>query len=133
MIRHGEPPYLECSSRGDVRFSAFRAVIASRGFTSIEQLYQSAKKFPPGPGVDIFGHMANWREAKGKHGLNQDEVAALYETLWREYLVENRFLVRVLTAATGLSDMFGQPGHVCQASVLWKLRAEYLNGSSLSE
>jgi hypothetical protein len=28
----------------------------------------------------------------------------------------------VLRRASGLSDMFGKPGSVCQAEVLWRLR-----------
>jgi hypothetical protein len=31
-------------------------------------------------------------------------------------------LLPVLIAATGLSDMFGKPGSVCQAEVLWEIR-----------
>ena len=27
MITIGDPPYLECSSKGDVRFSAFSAIV----------------------------------------------------------------------------------------------------------
>ena len=42
MIKHGNPPYLECSSRGDKRFSAFYARIKGK---TIEEIYQSAKIF----------------------------------------------------------------------------------------
>jgi len=126
MIQHGVPPYLECSSRGDVRFSAFLARIVGRGFSTIEELYQSAKRFPPGPGVDATGGMINWRDAKGKTAINYDEVAQLYEVLWREYLAENPHLIDVLRSASGLSDMFGQKGHVCQATILWQIRSESL-------
>lgn len=40
MIMHGNSPYLECSSRGDKRFSAFYAVVAiNNKRLSIEQFY----------------------------------------------------------------------------------------------
>ena len=119
MIRHGEPPFLECSSKGDVRFSAFYARIHSRGNKTIEEIYQASKIFADGTtGLP-------WRQAKGKACINQDEVRALYDDLWREYIKENRHtLVDVLVQSSGLSDVFGQSGHACQASSLWKIREE---------
>jgi hypothetical protein len=131
MIRHGEPPYLECSTKGDPRFSAFRAHLINHNFNTIEQIYQSSKEFPPGSDVDMFGHMINWRHAKGKRCLNQEEVTQLYDNLWREYLKQSPDLIDILVKATGLSDMFGQPGSCCQATSLWKLREEYMRTRSL--
>lgn len=124
MLKFGNPPYLEASSVGDKRFSAFGARIAGRGFKSIEEIYQSAKLFADGRLV------SNWRDAKGRRALNQDEVSVLYVQLWREYLSENPHLAKVLIAATGISDRFGQAGHNCQAEVLWMLRQDYLDGRS---
>lgn len=113
MIRHGNPPYLECSSRGDRRFSAFFARV--RG-NSIESLYQSAKVFPDGTtGL-------SWREAKGKYAVNQQEVSRLYSTLWDEYITAHPELLKVLQDASGVSDMFGQKGHCCQATELWRIK-----------
>ena len=120
MIRHGEPPFLECSSKGDKRFSAFYARIRKRGNRSIEEIYQAAKVFDDGQtGL-------SWREAKGRFPVNQEDVTRLYYALWVEYLQENPELVEVITAASGLSDIFGQPTHNCQASVLWDIRAAYI-------
>lgn len=116
MIRLGIAPYLECSSKGDARFSAFYARILSRGGRSIEAIYQGAKVFEGG--VTGLG----WREAKGKRALNMPEVAALYSQLWDEYIGENPNLVEVLRSASGLQDMFGQAGHCCQATELWRIR-----------
>jgi hypothetical protein len=48
MIRHGEAPYLECSSAGDKRFSAYYARIRRLGNRSIEELYQAKKMFKDG-------------------------------------------------------------------------------------
>lgn len=113
MIRHGEAPFLECSSRGDKRFSAFFARVNGR---SIEEQYQAAKVFEDGKtGL-------GWREAKGRKPVNAEAVATLYSALWDQYIAEHPELLKVLQAATGLSDMFGQPGHVCQATELWRIR-----------
>jgi hypothetical protein len=115
MIRHGEPPYLECSSAGDRRFSAFYARV--RGQT-IEARYQAAKVFRNGDtGLSI-------KEAKGFRPVNVREVTALYAALWDEYMDENPHLLPIIRAASGLSDRFGRPGSVCQATELWRIRNE---------
>lgn len=120
MVRHGTAPFLECSSKGDRRFSAFGARIRSRGNRSIEEVYQAAKVFADG------STGLTWREAKGRSAVNMDEVRALYGRLWDEYMAENPDLLSVLTAASGLSDVFGQPGHACQATKLWRIRCAAL-------
>jgi hypothetical protein len=120
MIQHGTAPFLECSSRGDRRFSAFAARIKSRGNKSIEEIYQAAKVFADG------STGLSWREAKGKRAVNADEVRALYSVLWDEYVAENPNLLAVLTEATGLQDLFGQAGHACQATELWRIRCAVL-------
>lgn len=113
MIKHGNPPYLECSSRGYKSLSAFHAKVNG---VSIEDQYQGCKKFADGTtGL-------SWREAKGKRAVNQEECAALYSQLWDQYIAENKSLLVVLKRASGLSDMFGQEGHVCQATELWRIR-----------
>lgn len=113
MIKHGKAPFLECSSRGDKRFSAFYARVNGK---SIEQQYQAAKVFADGrTGL-------SWREAKGMKAVNAAECAELYRTLWDQYIAENPHLLTVLRNASGLSDMFGQPGHCCQATELWRIR-----------
>jgi hypothetical protein len=120
MIQHGTAPFLECSSRGDRRFSAFAARIKSRGNKSIEEIYQAAKRFEDG------STGLTWREAKGKRAVNADEVRALYSVLWDEYIAQNPHLLSVLTSATGLQDLFGQAGHACQATELWRIRCAAL-------
>jgi len=65
MIRHGEPPYFECSTVGDRRFSAFVARIAGRGHLAIEHIYQAAKVFEDDhAGLSIM-------EAKGRCAKRQ--------------------------------------------------------------
>lgn len=118
MIRHGEAPYLECSSKGDKRFSAFHARIRRRQNQTIEVLYQAAKVFGDGiTGLSV-------REAKGHRPINEEECRKFYSQLWDEYIAENQHLISVLVTATGLSDIFGQEGHACQATELWRIRSE---------
>lgn len=121
MIKHGEPPYLECSSKGDKRFSAFYAYIPFKKCT-IEQAYQSAKKFEDGSTGESIG----WQNAKGKKAINQEELAEWYGRLWDYYIMLHPELIDVLIAAPGLSDMFGQEGHVCQATELWRIRNDFI-------
>lgn len=117
MIRIGEAPYLECSSRGDKRFSAFSAYVKRYGDT-IENLYQARKRFADGTtGL-------TWRQVKGKKPINSEFCAKWYAHLWDQYIWENPHLLSVLRDARGLSDMFGQPGHNCQAVELWRIRGE---------
>lgn len=120
MIRHGEAPFLECSSRGVKTLSAFHARVKRFGGKSIEEIYQSAKVFADGStGLSCS-------EAKGRQATNMDEVHSLYSQLWDAYIAENPTLLEAITLASGLSDMFGQPGHCCQATELWRIRAEHM-------
>lgn len=121
MIRHGSPPYLECSSRGDRRFSAFYAKVDG---ISIESRYQDAKIFDDG------STGLGWRDAKGHRPVNINEVRELYSRLWDQYIAEHPELVDVLLAASGLSDQFGQPGHACQATELWRIRETFREAMS---
>lgn len=121
MIKHGQAPFLECSSKGDKRFSAFSARLRQFGNKSIEELYQASKVFEDG------STGLTWREAKGKKAVNQDECSLYYEFLWDTYIYENPQLIQVLLTATGLSDIFGQVGRCCQATELWRIRNLYLD------
>ena len=74
MIRVGEPPYYECSSRGDKCFGALYARVDG---CTIEERYQRAKIFAGGvTGLD-------WRSAKGRNAVNMQEVLVLYKNLWQ--------------------------------------------------
>lgn len=123
MIKHGEAPYLECSSKGDKRFSAFHARLPQylgpkkeAGYWSIEEIYQAAKIFEDG------STGLTWKEAKSKKAVNQEYCNWLYSQLWDEYIEGRPNLLEVLKQASGLSDMFGQEGHCCQATELWRIR-----------
>ncbi len=117
MIRHGEAPFLECSSKGDKRFSALYARV---GYKTIEEHYQGAKVFEDG------STNLPWREAKGRKPVNAEFVARFYSSLWDLYMISNSELLPIIQAATGLSDVFGQKGHQCQATELWRIRDEAL-------
>jgi len=116
MIKHGSFPFLECSTHGDRRFSAFCAEIEKRNNQTIEQIYQAAKIFEDG------STGLSWQDAKGREPINKKEVSRLYSNLWDEYIEENPHLLVILKNHSGLSDKFGQPGHMCQATELWRIR-----------
>lgn len=122
-VYHGKPPFLECSSAGDKRFSAFFARIKGRRNRSIEDIYQGAKEFTEADGTTTSGYSA--KEAKGLRPSNGPAVRALYGQLWDEYIQENTNLLPILFEATGLSDRFGRPGSVCQATELWRIKNSY--------
>jgi hypothetical protein len=115
MVKYGEAPFLECSSRGDKRFSAFYARVNGR---SIEEQYHAAKVFEDG------STGLHWRKAKGRKPINTAECAALYEKLWRQYIFEHPELLDVLKKASGMSDMFAREGGVNQVHILWEIRNE---------
>lgn len=118
MIRCGDAPYLECSSKGDKRFSAFGARIRGRGGKSIEELYQAFKVFDDG------STGLSWRNAKGRHPTNMEACVQFYSQLWDEYFLENPELLIVLFDYNGCSDIFGQVGHVCQAVEIYRIKTK---------
>lgn len=112
MLKFGSEPFLECSSKGDKRFSAFYAKVDGR---SIENIYQGSKIFVDG--VSGLG----WREAKGKAPINAEYVRELYSHLWDRYFQENPELYEVIKKYNGFSDIFGQSGHACQAEEVYRI------------
>lgn len=118
MIRHGKPPYLECSSRGVKQLSAFCARVKSKDNKTIEELYQAFKIFEDG------STGLHWKQAKGRKAINAEDCAEYYSHLWNLYMAENPELMKPIMEATGLSDCFGQEGHCCQATELWRIRNE---------
>jgi len=119
MLRYGTEPFLECSSMGDKRFSAFYAHIKQFNNT-IENLYQAYKIFDDGrTGL-------HWREAKGKKPINFQECVDYYSYLWDTYIQENPHLLKVLDQYNGVSDIYGQKGHQCQATELWRIKHDIM-------
>lgn len=134
MLTRGVAPFLECSTKGDTRFSPFYARVDG---VTIEDAYHACKVLKS-PRPVLFGETRRtgltWREAKAlqKEGwvlVNPKKCARLYSTLWDKYMQENRHLLKVLKRATGLSDIFGQPNsNVCQVIELWRIRNLYIRG-----
>ena len=108
---------LECSSKGDKRFSSFYAVVAFNGITdTIENHYQKCKR-------NIAGHMAG----KGHNVAyvliagKQYEPAILtpfYRYLWFKYLKNNKELVEHARQFDDFNDMFKGKCVNCQADCI---------------
>jgi hypothetical protein len=118
MLKFGTSPFLECSSKGDRRFSAFYARLNEYDGRSIEEIYQASKMFEDGS--TGFG----WREAKGRECVNKDHVKWLYSKLWDLYFEENPNLLKIIKQYGGFTDIFGQSNHCCQAEEIWRIRNE---------
>lgn len=111
----------ECSTRGDVRFSAMTAVMPDG--RTLEMWYQCDVK-----GYDPSGR--NWRLGKGnppKTPYPDNELWLAYKTLWRIWAINNveyiEFLVKAVEPhGNHLTDMFAS-SDVNQARAL----AEILN------
>lgn len=115
MLKYGSFPYLECSSKGDKRFSAFYARIKSMDNKCIEEIYQCSK-------VVNGRKCRTWREGKGRRPENSAEMKGLYGKLWRIYFEENPELLEVIKKYNGFSDIFGKLGCNCQAYEIYKIR-----------
>lgn len=112
MLRFGDAPYLECSSKGDKRFSAFYAIVEGE---SIEKLYQAYKIFEDG------STGLSWKEAKGKIPVNIQTCRIFYTYLWNKYYQAHPELKDVILNYNGFTDIFGQEGHACQAEEIYKI------------
>jgi hypothetical protein len=99
------PGGYECSSRGDVRFSAFGAKLSDG--RSIEHWYQCDVK-----GYDPRGR--NWQRGKGQPSLipwPEGHQYELYKSLWKFYFLQHPELFDELKAKADehgkvLTDMF---------------------------
>ena len=82
MLVRGSQPFLECSTHGDRRFSAFCARPSSLGGRSIEEAYQAMKVFEDGrTGL-------SWRAAKGHRPINIEACRLAYDRWWLEWVRE---------------------------------------------
>ncbi|WPS85526.1 macro domain-containing protein (plasmid) [Brevibacillus halotolerans] len=132
---------LECSSKGDKRFSALSAKVnvnikGFNRFDTIDAHYQDAKEF-----IDESGHFVkarDWREAKAwqKEGrkpvrvnirgiiLPIDFLTYYYKLLWMKYLDTNPQLVEYAKQFDDYSDMFRGKSKNCQADVIGQYMKE---------
>lgn len=122
---NSEPRILECSSKGDQRFSAFYAKVSSFGkVASIEEHYQLCKRFRT-PYETIIPKTVE--EAKGKtpshielNGVEYDigYLTLYYKGLWMAYLDQHPELVEYAKQFDSYSDMFKGKSINCQADVI---------------
>lgn len=113
---------LECSSKGDKRFSAFYARVNVFGkWDSIENHYQLSKR------INDFVPVT-WRDVKGKKpthlNINGKDypskyTQAFYEIMWVKYLDTHPELVSYAKQFDEFTDMFkSRNAVVCQADVI---------------
>lgn len=117
---------LECSSRGDKRFSALWAKVEIFGVTdTIENHYQLSKRFETLMGVEVPQH---WKDAKGKKPsffevdgqvFDLKHLDKFYSLMWVKYLDNHPELVRYARQFDDYNDMFKSKNSiVCQADVI---------------
>jgi len=111
---------LECSSKGDKRFSAFYANVEAFGvYQSIENHYQDCKykdsgsKCKKGEKVDYI--KLGGRKLKPKY------LTPYYKMLWIKYFDNNPELLEYVKDFDSFSDMFKGKSINCQADVISEL------------
>ena len=123
MIKKGDPPYLECSSKGDRRFSAWYAYPNSLGGACIEEAYQAGKIWEDGQ-TGLTWEEVKFRQRRKVKCMNYEEMSERYQAWWLEWCLQES-LIGVLQMHSGLQDRFGKEGNVNQADALWKIREDY--------
>lgn len=120
------PKVLECSSRGDRRFSALFAQVTIKGKTqSIEEWYQGSKRDLDGKRVGKGKPFAYIVDPFTGDRLSGKEATSLYRGLWITYLSKNPELVKYAEQFDEFHDMFKGKNTVnCQADVI----AAYVKG-----
>lgn len=113
---------LECSSKGDKRYSAFYARVSVFGVTdTIENHYQMSKRigdFVPATVKDIKGKRPT-HFVVGKYTFDIKYLTAWYNLLWTKYLDCNPDLVAYANQFDDFNDMFkGRRTVNCQADVI---------------
>ena len=119
---------LECSSKGDIRFSAFGAKIKVFGkLNTIENHYQLSKRFLGSNGEVVIPK--SWKEAKGKdieffeingRKFKPKYLTAFYDLMWVKYLDSNPDLVKYASKFDDFTDMFKGKSINCQADTIRK-------------
>lgn len=98
---------LECSSKGDKRFSAFYAKLGNR---SIEEIFQSRKLGEDGQPVGKGRKPAYVLIRDERHPLPM--LSELYYALWHRYLTRHPSLIEFLESYDGFTDQFDKSGRV---------------------
>lgn len=124
---------LECSSRGDKRFSALYAkVYVNNVYDTIENHYQKSKLFEDENG--LLKQVNHWSEAKGRkpvaflingYKFPLSFGVMFYKLLWYKYLKANPELEEVLLEYDDYNDMFEPKNAYCRQVEVIK---EYIKG-----
>lgn len=111
---------LECSSRGNKKFSALYAKVKVFGKTdTIENHYQSCKGFYTYRG-DPKGKFPDYLNI-GKLKLDSEYLSQYYDILWIVYLDNHPELVKLASQYDDFSDMFKSRKSICcQADTIRK-------------
>ena len=114
-----EMKILECSSKGDKRFSAFYATVSIKGVVkSIETWYQESKRDVndsiPGKGKYV-AYMVN---PFNGHKLPSTCLSDFYKTLWIRYFNQHPELLEYAKGFDTFNDMFRGKCINCQADVI---------------
>lgn len=108
---------LECSSKGDKKFSAFYAYTTVFGiYDSIEHHYQNCKRFNIQP-IKIKGASPDYIEIYGIK-LDKKYLTPYYKLLWVKYLDNNKDLVEYAEQFDDYNDIFKGHSINCQADVI---------------
>ncbi len=108
---------LECSSRGDKRFSAFYAKVRFNGkLDSIENHYQKCKRLNDGS-IAGKGKRPDYILLKDKK-VSPSHLTAFYKLLWIGYFKRNPDLLTYAKQFDTFSDMFRGKSINCQADVI---------------
>lgn len=108
---------LECSSKGDKRFSAFYAYIKLYGVSdSIEHHYQNCKRFNVKP-FKIKGTVPDYIEINNTK-YESKYLTPFYKLLWVKYLDEHKDLVEYAKEFDDFNDIFKGKSINCQADVI---------------
>jgi hypothetical protein len=124
---------LECSTKGDIRFSAFGAKLELFGINAtIEQHYQLSKRFM-NKGGQVFTPKSIY-DVKGKNSkvtgmemcwldiynriLPIEYRVEFYKMMWLMYLDLNPGLVEFAKQFDDFSDIFKGKGIICQADCI---------------
>lgn len=124
---------LECSTKGDIRFSAFGAEVELFGKTAtIEEHYQLAKRFVGGDGK-VFTPKSIY-DVKGKNNKIKDKELTwivvgscvfppefrveFYKLMWLKYLDQNPELLAYASRFDDYNDIFKGKSLICQADCI---------------
>lgn len=114
------PKTLECSSRGDRRFSALFAMVTINGKErSIETWYQEAKRTADGKKAGKGKPFDHIIDPFTGDALPASEATSLYRGLWITYLHHHPDLVEYASQFDDFTDSFrGEKTMNCQADII---------------